>query len=123
MNAEEVNETYRNHDYNPYAYYENDPRLHEVLDQLTNGFFDKVNPNEFEIIRNNLLYNDNYFVLKDFDAYVKAHEKINALYQDQKKWLHMSIVNVAKSGYFTTDRTMEQYNADIWHTKSLVNKK
>ena len=90
---------------------------------MTNGFFDKVNPNEFEIIRNNLLYNDNYFVLKDFDAYVKAHEKINALYQDQKKWLHMSIVNVAKSGYFTTDRTMEQYNADIWHTKSLVNKK
>lgn len=123
MNAEEVNETYRNNDYNPYDYYENDPRLHEVLDQLTNGFFDKVNPNEFEIIRNNLLYNDNYFVLKDFDAYVKAHEKINALYQDQKKWLHMSIVNVAKSGYFTTDRTMEQYNADIWHTKSLVNKK
>ena len=123
MNADEVNESYQKHDYNPYSYYENDPRLHLVLDELTNGFFDKVAPNEFEIIRNNLLYNDNYFVLKDFDAYVKAHEKVNQLYKDQKKWLHMAITNVAKSGYFTTDRTMEQYNEDIWKTKPLVNKK
>lgn len=121
MNADEVNELYRTHDYNPYLYYENDPRLHLVLDELTNGFFDKVAPNEFEIIRNNLLYQDNYFVLRDFDAYVKAHEKINQLYKDQKKWLHMSIVNVAKSGYFTTDRTMEQYNEDIWHLKPIKN--
>ncbi len=123
MNADEVNESYQKHDYNPYSCYENDPRLHLVLDELTNGFFDKVAPNEFEIIRNNLLYNDNYFVLKDFDAYVKAHEKVNQLYKDQKKWLHMAITNVAKSGYFTTDRTMEQYNEDIWKTKPLVNKK
>ncbi len=123
MNADEVNEEYFKHDYNPYTYYENDPRLHLVLDELTNGFFDKVPANEFEIIRNNLLYNDNYFVLKDFDSYVKAHEKINKLYKDQKKWLHMSIVNVAKSGYFTTDRTMQQYNEDIWHVKPIVNNK
>ena len=123
MNADEVNEEYVKHDYNPYTYYENDPRLHEVLDELTNGFFDKVPANEFEIIRNNLLYNDNYFVLKDFDSYVKAHEKVNELYKDQKKWLHMSIVNVAKSGYFTTDRTMQQYNEDIWHVKPIVNNK
>jgi starch phosphorylase len=71
------------------------------------------------MIRDNLLYSDHYFVLKDFDSYVKAQEKVNELYQDQKKWLHMSIVNVAKSGFFTTDRTMRQYNEDIWHLEEL----
>ncbi len=121
MNSEEVNNLYQNGGYNPYSYYENDPRIHQVLDQLTNGFFEKVDQNEFRIIRDNLLYQDHYFVLKDFDAYVKAHEKINELYKDQQKWLHMSIVNVAKSGFFTTDRTMKEYNEDIWHLETIVN--
>ena len=71
------------------------------------------------MIRENLIYQDHYFVLRDFDSYVKAQEKINELYKDQKKWLHMSIVNVAKSGFFTTDRTMRQYNEDIWHLEEL----
>ena len=115
MNADEVNNLYQEGGYNPYKYYEEDPRIHEVLDQLTNGFFERVHPDEFKMIRDNLLYHDNYFVLKDFDSYVKAHEKANALYKNQQEWLKMSIVNVAKSGFFTTDRTMEQYNEDIWH--------
>ena len=71
------------------------------------------------MIRDTLLGKDNYFVLKDFDSYVKAQEKINELYKDQKKWLHMSIVNIAKSGFFTTDRTMRQYNEDIWHVSPI----
>lgn len=119
MNSDEVNALYANKSYNPYQYYEQDDRIREVLDQLTNGFFEKVNHDEFKIIRDNLLYQDNYFVLKDFDAYVKAHEKVNALYKDQSKWLHMSIVNTAKSGFFTTDRTMEEYNRDIWHLEKI----
>ena len=87
--------------------------------QLTNGFFDKVDENEFAVIRDNLLYHDAYFVLKDFDSYIKAQEKINELYKDQKKWTEMAIINVAKSGFFTTDRTMRQYNDEIWHTKPI----
>jgi starch phosphorylase len=75
------------------------------------------------MIRDTLLGKDNYFVLKDLDSYIKAQEKINELYKDQKKWLHMSIVNVAKSGFFTTDRTMRQYNEDIWHVKPITVKK
>ena len=71
------------------------------------------------MIRDNLLTRDNYFVLKDFDAYVKAQEQINELYKDIKKWTHMSIVNIAKSSFFTTDRTMRQYNEDIWHVESI----
>ena len=115
MNAEEVTSIYAKGGYNPMDYYMNDERIHQVIDQLTNGFFENVDQNEFAMIRDNLLYTDNYFVLNDFDSYIKAQEKINDLYKDQKKWLHMSIVNVAKSGFFTTDRTMRQYNEDIWH--------
>ena len=118
MNAKEVTDLYANGGYNPMEYYNNDPRIHEVIDQLTNGFFDRVDRNEFANIRDNLIYSDNYFILKDFDSYVKAQEEINNLYKDQKKWLHMSIMNTARSGFFTTDRTMRQYNQDIWHVKS-----
>jgi len=119
MNAKEVTDLYAQGGYNPEDYYNNDPRIRQVVDCLTNGFFERVDRNEFSMIRDNLLYSDHYFVLKDFDSYVKAQEKVNELYKDQKKWLHMSIVNVAKSGFFTTDRTMRQYNEDIWHLEEL----
>ncbi len=119
MNAKEVTDLYAQGGYNPYEIYETNPVLHEVIDQLTNGFFENVSPDEFTMIRDNLLTRDNYFVLKDFDAYVKAQEQINELYKDIKKWTHMSIVNIAKSSFFTTDRTMRQYNEDIWHVESI----
>ncbi len=122
MNAKEVTDLYAKGGYNPMEYYHNDPRIREIIDQLTNGFFERVDQNEFVDIRNNLIYSDNYFVLKDFDSYVKAQEQINDLYKDQAKWLHMSIVNTAKSGFFTTDRTMKQYNEDIWHLEPLKTK-
>lgn len=115
MNAKEVTDLEANRNYNPMDYYNNDARIHLVLDELTNGFFDKVSPNEFEEIRNNLLYSDEYFVLKDFAAYVDAQAKANELYKNQELWTKMEIINTSKSGYFTTDRTMEEYNQDIWH--------
>ncbi len=119
MKANEVTDIYAKGGYDPSFYYDNDPRIKLVLDQLTNGFFEHVAKNEFEDIRNNLLHQDHYFVLKDFDSYIKAQEQINELYKDQAKWQHMSIVNTAMSGYFTTDRTMREYNEDIWHTKPI----
>lgn len=123
MNAKEVTDLYAQGGYNPKEIYESNPFLKEVLDQLTNGFFDNVAPNEFQMIRDNLLEKDNYFILKDFNSFALAQEKINELYKDQKKWTHMSIVNVAKSGFFTTDRTMRQYNEDIWKLSPIeINK-
>lgn len=120
MNAKEVTDLYAKGNYNPKEIYDTNPVLHEVIDQLTNGFFENVSPDEFNDIRDNLLSRDPYFVLKDFDSYAKAQEKINELYKDTKKWTHMSIVNVAKSGFFTTDRTMRQYNEDIWKVEPIV---
>ena len=119
MNAKEVTDLYAAGNYNPYEIYEQDERIHTIIDQLTNGFFENVHRDEFNVIRDNLLYKDPYLVLKDFDAYVKAQEKINELYKDTKLWTRMSIINTAKSGFFTTDRTMRQYNEDIWHVEPI----
>lgn len=123
MSAKEVTDAYDRNDYNPREIYENDSRLHQVIDQLTNGFFENVAQDEFNVIRDTLLNKDTYFVLRDFDSYVKAQERANDLYKNRAQWLHMSIVNTAKSGYFTTDRTMEEYNRDIWRLQPVALKK
>ena len=119
LNAKEVTDIYANGGYNPMDYYINDNRIRTVIDQLTNGFFDTVPNYEFEEIRNNLLYKDAYLVLKDFASYADAQAKANELYKNRKVWTKMSIMNTAKSGFFTTDRTMEEYNNDIWHLKKI----
>ncbi len=117
LRAEEVTEYERNGQYKPYDEYLNNPKLKKVIDQLTDGFFDKVSNDEFAEIRDSLLYKDQYFVLKDFDAYRKAQATANALYKDQDKWLSKAIYNTAKSGFFSTDRTIADYNEDIWNLK------
>ena len=119
MNAKEVTDLYAANNYNPMDYYYSDNRLRTVIDQLTNGFFENVPHWEFEEIRNNLLYKDTYLVLKDFASYVDAQAKANELYKNKPLWTKMSIMNTAKSGFFTTDRTMEEYNKDIWHLNKV----
>ena len=119
LTAKEVTDLYQKGSYQPYEMYEKDPRIKRVLDQLTNGFFTNVPQNEFEEIRRNLLDRDVYLVLKDFDSYVAAQAKANKLYQNRPTWLKMSIMNTAKSGFFSTDRTMEEYNKDIWHLTKI----
>jgi starch phosphorylase len=57
--------------------------------------------------------------MKDFASYADAHAKANELYKDRSKWLEMSIANIANSGFFTSDRTIEQYNQDIWHLTKI----
>jgi len=119
MTSEEVNEEKNKGTYNPRQVYEQDPNLSLVVDQLTNGFFEDCDVNEFEEVRQKLLGSDEYFVLKDFDSYRQAHERANALYRDETRFLEASIINIAKSGYFSSDRTIEQYVEDIWHLKKV----
>jgi len=119
MNAKEVTDIYAHGGYNPRNYYENDPRLKAVIDELTNGFFDNIALDEFAEIRDRLLNQDSYFVLKDFEAYAKAQAYINQLYKDQAKWNKMCLTNISKSGFFTTDRTMKEYNRDIWKLDTI----
>ena len=63
--------------------------------------------------------NDQYFVLKDLFSYAKAQEKIAELYQNKLGWAKMSLMNIANSGFFSSDRTIEQYATEIWHLKKV----
>ena len=119
LKAEEVNEYYQNGTYHSPEYYYNDQRIRVIVDQLVNGFFSGAN-HEFEAIHDSLLMeNDQYFVLKDFDAYVNAQTKVTKAFQDEQEWSKKSLINIAKSGYFSSDRTIKEYATDIWNIHSV----
>ena len=119
LNAEEVNNLNNAGTYNPREVYENHSDLKLVINQLTNGFFDNVDKDEFVAISNRLLNSDDYLVLEDFEGYRQAHARANELYKDEESWFKSAIINIAKSGYFSSDRTIEQYAKEIWDLKKL----
>ena len=119
LTSEQVNEYYQNGTYNPKDVYNNHVDLRLVIDQLTNGFFDTVDKNEFAEISDKLLSRDQYFVLLDFESYRLAHERANDFYKDEERWYKAAIINIAKSGYFSSDRTIRQYSDDIWKLKPI----
>lgn len=119
LTEEQVYHYYNEQNYDSHACYENDLRIKKVLDQLIDGTYHD-NPDEFRIIRESLLYNDEYFVLKDFDAYVAAQDKISRYYVNQDKWLSMSLMNIACSGIFSSDRTIQEYASGIWSVDRVM---
>lgn len=120
MRADEVHALTEQGNYNPKAIYDANPLLKTVIDQLTNGFFDEVENDTFKAIRDDLLNRDQYYILKDFDAYKIAHERVNQMYQDRSKWLKAMLINIARSGYFSSDRTINAYAEEIWDVKPLI---
>lgn len=119
LTAEEVLHYYSNGGYRSSDYYHHDLRITKVVNQFVNGFFSDGD-DEFGTIYDSLItQNDEYFVLRDFAPYIDVQEKVGKAYQDRKKWLEMSITNVAKSGYFTSDRTIRQYADEIWNIKPI----
>lgn len=115
--VEELNEL-SNH-YNSREYYENDERIRKVVDSLVDGTFSS-DPEDYRIIYDDLVNNnDMYYVLADFDAYVKAQEEAEKLYKNKKLWANKCLINIAKSGYFSSDRTIEDYANDIWKVNKL----
>ncbi len=112
--AEEVLHYYQNGGYRASDYYHHDMRIQKVVNQLTNGFFEDAG-DEFEAIFDSfLIQNDEYFVLRDFAPYADMQEKVGETYENRKKWLEISTMNIAKSGHFASDRTILQYSYDIW---------
>ncbi|AFM40030.1 glycogen/starch/alpha-glucan phosphorylase [Desulfosporosinus acidiphilus SJ4] len=94
-------------------YYSNQS-LRLCVDQLVNGFFETAGE-EFRVIFDSLLlYNDDYFVLRDFDTYLEAYKKLQCSYTDKKHWQGLSLFNIAKSGIFSSDRTIREYAKQIW---------
>ncbi|MGD9909271.1 MAG: glycogen/starch/alpha-glucan phosphorylase, partial [Candidatus Izemoplasmatales bacterium] len=115
----EVTSLMKEHTYRPNDIYQSNERIHQILDLLVSGFFEDVDKEEFREIFNRLVYDDTYFVLRDFDAYCKAHEKANEMYKDKSAWARMSIVNIAKSGIFSSDRSIQDYANLIWKIKKV----
>ncbi len=124
MTAEEVIKLQKEGTYNPWHIYNLNQNLRMVLTQLINGTLD---PNT-ELFRDiyDLLLNgqngsraDEYFILKDFDAYANAQNQMNDAYKDKDRWAKMAIHNVASSGFFSSDRTIKQYADEIWNLKPV----
>lgn len=119
LTADKVWQYYREGGYNSMEYFHHDKRIRQVVDQLTNGFF-REKTDEFELIVDSLLLeNDQYFVLRDFDAYAAIQEQAGKEYENQGEWLRMSLLNISASGYFSSDRTIGEYAKDIWRIKPL----
>ena len=117
LSAEEVMEHWQNNTYNSAQVHEANADLREITDQLINGFFSEIG-DEFWGIRDALFrYNDEYFVLKDFEDYMRAWYETGEAYRDKNRWLRMSLTNIAKAGHFSSDRTIMQYAKEIWHVK------
>jgi starch phosphorylase len=118
MTTPEV-EQLKHRGYNPQTYYDNNEEIRKVLDFLNrNG----VNGQFFPEITSNILYNDPYMVLADFQDYRNAQQKIVELWNNKKKFSQMSLINTASAGIFAADRSIKEYAENIWHTKSAFKK-
>jgi starch phosphorylase len=100
--------------YNPRSYYERSPLLREVIDGLRDGRFANGDRDTFAPLVNDLLNVDRYFVLADFDAYAATQAEAGAAFGDAARWSRMSLLNTARSGKFSSDRTIRQYCSEIW---------
>ena len=112
MTTEEV--TVKRHDYQPRILIDKNPLLQSILARLHTDFFEDARPGDFDAILEELYNRDEYMVIEDFESYRGAQEKLNAAYKDQENWDKMCLVNIARSGFFSTDRTIQQYVDEIW---------
>jgi starch phosphorylase len=102
--------------YNPRSIFEANPMLHEVLVALSSGEFSRGDRTLFEPLINSLLDRDEYMLLADYQSYVDCQDRVSAAYKDQEAWTRMSILNVARIGKFSSDRSIKDYCAEIWKT-------
>lgn len=100
--------------YRPLDHYEADPVLREVIDLIGSGFFSRGDTELFRPIVNNLLHHDPYLLLADFRSYLNCQQQVSEAWHDPVRWTRMSILNTARSGGFSSDRTITEYTRDIW---------
>ena len=119
LHEDEINKIRFENSYNPFDVYNSSSDVKKVMDSLLDGTFDQ-NRDRFRMIFDEIMYRgDEYFILKDFDSYLKASKKTEELYLDRSRWAKMCLVNVSKAGYFSSDRTIKQYNDEIWHLEPI----
>ena len=113
--SETVVERYANGSYCAVQYYNNNPVIKEAVDFITGSELMSIgNKERLERLSNELIGKDWFMTFPDFDAYVKTREQAYADYENRHDWAKKMLVNIAKAGYFSSDRTIEEYNRDIW---------
>jgi glycogen/starch/alpha-glucan phosphorylases len=122
LKADRVSNLKNYNTYQPREIYERNNYLKEILDQLISGFLDVDNPGLFKDINHSLLYGngqkaDNFMVLMDFESYIHIHERVDRDYRNEDLWWKKAIINTANSGIFSSDRSIEEYNANIWNLR------
>jgi starch phosphorylase len=105
--------------YRPQDYYHRDPLLKKAIDLIHEGFFSPEEPGLFHPLIDLLINDDRYLVLADFEAYHRCQMDLDALYRDPEAWTRKAILNVARMGKFSSDRTIFEYNRDIWQAAPL----
>ncbi|NKI75691.1 glycogen phosphorylase [Dickeya sp. CFBP 2040] len=115
--AEQVEELRRN-GYNPREFYNQDEELHRVLTQIATGVFSPDDPHRYADLFDSLVnFGDHYQLLADYRSYVDSHDKVDEVYRDEDEWTRRTLQNIANMGYFSSDRTIQEYADDIWHIK------
>ena len=115
LHVEDVNELRHENSYDVWHMYNCYDCVREVIDSLRNNTW-SYNPNEFQLIYNDLmLRNDEFFVLADLQSYIYAQHDVQEWYQDRSAWARAMLINIAKSGFFSSDRTISEYAKDIWN--------
>jgi starch phosphorylase len=121
LTAAEVNEV-KSRGYRPRNYYEADHELKECLDLIHSGYFSPGNPGLFQPLVNALLDHDPFLLLADYRSYLDCQERAGLAYQDREDWTRRSILNVARIGYFSSDRSIREYCERIWKTAPVSSK-
>ncbi|MDH5604146.1 MAG: glycogen/starch/alpha-glucan phosphorylase, partial [Cyclobacteriaceae bacterium] len=105
--------------YNPYDYYQSNEMLRRVLDMISSGYFSREDSGLFRPLVDALKYNDQYVLLADYQSYIDCQDRVSEAYRDQEKWARMSVLNVARIGKFSSDRSIRDYCRDIWHVDPI----
>ena len=106
--------------YTPASFYESDPQLRAAIDLIASGAFSDGDRMVFEPVVSNLLGDDRFLALADYRSYIDAQERVDKAYADQDAWSRSAILNVARSGFFSSDRAMRNYIDRIWHTPPVL---
>ncbi|MBW9264694.1 MAG: glycogen/starch/alpha-glucan phosphorylase [Candidatus Thiodiazotropha sp. (ex. Lucinisca nassula)] len=105
--------------YQPRRYYDSDPVLKRIIDMIANGFFSPEEPARYRMITDNLLNKDHFKVIADFKSYLEVSDRADQLYLNTAEWNRRAILNTARMGYFSSDRTIQEYAEKIWHVKPI----
>jgi len=105
--------------YHPADFYQHDPQLKAALDLITSGTFSGDDKTAFNALTDNWLRIDPFMTMADFRSYVDAQARVDAAYRDQTAWTRSAILNVARSGYFSSDRSVAEYLDRVWHAAPL----